>query len=237
MPSRPLCFGHRGARAYAPENTLLSFTTAIEMGVDGIELDIYGSKDGALIVTHDDAMEVNGTRYRISKLDLAEIQAIELPQGQHVPTLEEVLQATAGTMGDGRLLYSIDLKDLRVADAYHDVLVKQKVMDRVYTCLESRLFIKKVQRSHPDFTFVYSTHVNPDGVIEDLDKLDPGSIAVVNLPAGEVTPEVVASIKEKGFRAFVWDVNDAGTMHVHARHADGLYSDFPDLLVQAVASI
>ena len=44
-----LIFGHRGARGHAPENTMASFRTALEMGVDGIELDVQQTKDGKVV--------------------------------------------------------------------------------------------------------------------------------------------------------------------------------------------
>ena len=48
-----LIFGHRGARGHAPENTMSSFQTALEMGADGIELDVQLTKDGKVMVCHD----------------------------------------------------------------------------------------------------------------------------------------------------------------------------------------
>ena len=48
-----LRIGHRGARAYEPENTLSSFKKAVEMGVDAVELDVRKTKDGQLVVIHD----------------------------------------------------------------------------------------------------------------------------------------------------------------------------------------
>ena len=56
-------FAHRGASAYAPENTLPAFALAMEQGADGIELDIHLTKDGELVVIHDEKLDrtTNGT--------------------------------------------------------------------------------------------------------------------------------------------------------------------------------
>lgn len=51
---RPLIFAHRGASAYAPENTLEAFALAAKMGADGVELDVRLSRDGELMVIHDE---------------------------------------------------------------------------------------------------------------------------------------------------------------------------------------
>ena len=60
---RTQVFGHRGARKYAPQNTLPAFKLAAEMGCDGIELDVHLTTDGALVIIHDDDVEgtTNGT--------------------------------------------------------------------------------------------------------------------------------------------------------------------------------
>ncbi|MEX2714842.1 MAG: glycerophosphodiester phosphodiesterase [Candidatus Sigynarchaeota archaeon] len=227
-----ILFGHRGAMAYEPENTLASFTTAVGMGVDGIELDVYTSEDGHVVVSHVDSLDIDGHLYRITKLPLAEIKKIELPKQQRVPTLDEVF-STMEKLRDGKLFYSIDLKDVRDAEAYHAVLVKHGVHARVFTCMESRLFIKKVQRQFPDLTYVLSTHATSAGVIEDLDKVDPAIIKVVNVPVGEASKAIVDAIHAKGLKSFIWDVNDEKAMREAASWGpDALYSNYPDVLVQ-----
>ena len=59
----PLVYAHRGASAYAPENTLLSFQKAVDMNADGVELDIQLTKDGEIVVIHDEWLDrtSNGT--------------------------------------------------------------------------------------------------------------------------------------------------------------------------------
>jgi glycerophosphoryl diester phosphodiesterase len=220
--------------AYEPENTLVSFTAAVNMGVDGIELDVYTSSDGHVVVSHTDSLEIDGMLYRIPKLSLAEIKKIQLPKQQHVSTLDEVFKAMA-KLRDGQLVYSIDLKDVRDAEAYYDVLLKHGVAARVYTCMESRLFIKKVQRQFPDLVYVYSTHPGAGKVIEDIDKVDPTIIKVVNVPVGEASKAIVDTIHAKGLKSFIWDVNDEESMHEAASWGpDALYSNYPDILVKVV---
>ena len=56
-PQARLVIGHRGNRAHAPENTLESFREAVALGVDAIEFDLHVSRDGALVVTHDETLD------------------------------------------------------------------------------------------------------------------------------------------------------------------------------------
>src|SRR5260370_42421290 len=54
LPRRALCYAHRGARAYLPENTLPAFSLAYDLGADGVECDMQRTRDGQLVIIHDD---------------------------------------------------------------------------------------------------------------------------------------------------------------------------------------
>ncbi len=84
--------GHRGAKKYAPENTLLSIKKAIELDVDYIEFDVHALKDGSLVIIHDDTLErtTNGKGYVADKT-LEEIKKLDAGMGEQIPTLQEVL--------------------------------------------------------------------------------------------------------------------------------------------------
>lgn len=87
-----LLIGHRGAPAEAPENTLTSFDAALRAGVDGLELDLRLTADGAIVVSHDDDLVKRwGVRLRISEATLDEVRAVG-----EVPTAREVLERYAG---------------------------------------------------------------------------------------------------------------------------------------------
>lgn len=102
-------YGHRGAKGIYPENTLLSFKKAIDQGVDGLELDVHLTKDGEVVVIHDETLErtTTGTGW-IKDLTLAEIKQYsagkpfthfheykEAWDNEQVPTLKEVLELLA----------------------------------------------------------------------------------------------------------------------------------------------
>jgi glycerophosphoryl diester phosphodiesterase len=98
---------HRGASGHAPENTMAAFQLAMQQGADGIELDVMLSKDGRLVVIHDDTVDrtTNGTGL-VKDMTLAQLQALDAGNGAQIPTLEEVLH----TFG-GRFLINIELKN------------------------------------------------------------------------------------------------------------------------------
>jgi len=98
---------HRGASAYAPENTLPAFEKAVELGADWFELDCTLSKDGAIIVIHDDSVDrTTGTVGAVRDLTLAELKALDAGSwygpdfaGEPLPTLEEALDLARGRIG------------------------------------------------------------------------------------------------------------------------------------------
>lgn len=93
---RTLVWGHRGASGYAPENTMAAFEKAVEMGADGIELDVQLTKDGELVVIHDETIDrvSDGSGwvkdYTYAKLIKHNFNRTH-PEYEHaqIPTLEE----------------------------------------------------------------------------------------------------------------------------------------------------
>lgn len=71
-------FAHRGASAYAPENTLPAFEKAVDIGADGVELDIHLSRDGRLVVIHDEMLDrtTNGHGF-VKDFTLAELKKLD----------------------------------------------------------------------------------------------------------------------------------------------------------------
>ena len=117
MPLRTQVFAHRGARAVAPENTLPAFARALELGADGIELDVQCSADGHLVVMHDFAVDktTDGTG-QVAALTLAELRRLDAGHafgpafaGVRVPTLEEVLDLVGN-----RCRLNIEIKSMDV---------------------------------------------------------------------------------------------------------------------------
>ena len=110
---RTLIFGHRGAMADAPQNTLASFQLAIDQGADGVELDVQLSQDGHIVVVHDFSVEATTDgRGEVSALALADLKQLDAGlwfaaefAGECIPTLDEVFAAFAN-----QLYFNVELK-------------------------------------------------------------------------------------------------------------------------------
>ncbi len=90
-------FAHRGASAEAPENTLGAFALALDLGADGVELDVRLTADGVPVVLHDGFLDrtTSGTG-AVRDLSLADLRAVDAGNGQGLPTLAEVVDLIAG---------------------------------------------------------------------------------------------------------------------------------------------
>ena len=123
---------HRGASGNYPENTLIAFQKALEIGVDEIELDLYLTKDDHLIVMHDSTVDrtTDGTGV-IAELTLTEIRALDAGRvfgerfrGERVPTWEEALDLVQGKVG-----LNVHLKEGGHPDGHYERKVAKALRD------------------------------------------------------------------------------------------------------------
>lgn len=100
-----LVIAHRGASAYRPENTLAAYALAIEQGSDMIEVDLHRTRDGVVVVTHDEDLEGLGGTGEIADTGFEALRRLDAGGGEPVPTLDEMLDA----FGD-RIAFNLELK-------------------------------------------------------------------------------------------------------------------------------
>jgi len=116
---RVLNIAHRGASLAAPPNTLAAFEKAIELGADGVELDVHLSADGVPVVIHDFTVDaITDGSGRVAELTLTQLKQLDAGSsfdpafgGERVPTLEEVLKHIGN-----RVLLNIELKTTSLCD-------------------------------------------------------------------------------------------------------------------------
>lgn len=89
--SKPLVIAHRGASAQRPQNTLPAFELAVAQHADMIETDLHRTKDGAIVITHDEELAGLGGVGEIADATLAQIRALDAGDGERVPMLDEIL--------------------------------------------------------------------------------------------------------------------------------------------------
>jgi glycerophosphoryl diester phosphodiesterase len=144
-----LKIGHRGAKAYAPENTIASFKKALELGVDMVEFDVRITKDLYPVVIHDSQLSRLGKKFRrISHLTLREVKKIKIKGSEEIPTLGEVLEVI-----DNRIGMDIELKVKGSAQVIIQTLRDYKV-DMKNVMISSNLAseIRRAEQLEPQIT-------------------------------------------------------------------------------------
>lgn len=156
----PLIFAHRGASAAAPENTLPAFEKALEMGADGIELDVQATADGVLVVFHDYRLErvTNGAGL-LRRRTLADLAGIDAGArfgpsfaGVPIPTLEQVLDLV-----EDRCIVNVEIKNLawnggREAVPLARLIRRADLYDRTIVSSFNPFALAKMRRLDPAVT-------------------------------------------------------------------------------------
>ncbi len=239
LPS-PLIFAHRGASAYAPENTLAAFELALQQGASAIELDAMLCASGEVVVIHDDTLErtTNG-HGRVGETPLDTLCTLDAGSafspdfaGEHVPTLAEVF-ARIGK----RALINIELKNY--ASPLDDLPNRVAALVQAYDVAECVLFssfnpiaLRRIHALLPQVPLGLLTTASRWGrllnsplgrVLVPYQALHPAKEAV--------TPALVQAVHRAGCRVHVYTVNDPQeARRLFALGVDGIFSDNPLIL-------
>jgi len=218
--------GHRGARAYEPENTLSSFGRALELGVDAVEFDVRMTRDDQVVVIHDGRVD-RTTRGKgsVREMTLRQIKELVLENDQRIPTLEEALDFL-----DRKVKIIIELKENGLEEKVLS-LVRDKGFEKdviIVSFLEKTLSKTRELDDEVETGLIYVRHRNP---IQSALKLGANYL----LPFYRFTHSSdVEKAHQKGLKMIVWTINDREEVSKYVRKGvDGIASDKPDILSEA----
>jgi glycerophosphoryl diester phosphodiesterase len=226
---------HRGASGTCPENTRPAFEKAIAARVDMIEMDCRLSKDGHVVIFHDERLNrVARTRGTVKGKTLAQLKRLDVGRwfkkayaGERILTLEEAIRLVAG-----RADVNLDIK--RGAGLGIEL--------KVLFILSFFRYLSRALLSSSDYRILATLReLAPRArlalVCEKGMREDPVEIArrlraeSLQLQKECATPELMGRARAAGLKTLVWTVNRLSEMERYlARGADGLISDFPERL-------
>ncbi len=218
-----LKIGHRGARAYEPENTLRSFKKALELGVNAIELDVRRTKDGKLVVIHDNKVDrtTNG-KGLVNELTLEEIKKLNTEKGEKIPTLEEALDFL-----DKKVKILIELKETGFEDKLLEIIRSKSLEDNVIVISFHEEALRRIRELNDKIEtgLIYVRHRNPIKAALSLK-------AQYLLPLYRFTHStLIRRAHENGLKVIVWTINTLEEAQEYAKKGvDGIASDKPDIL-------
>ena len=240
-----LNIAHRGASEYAPENTFAAFDRALDMGVHHVELDVHFSRDGHIVVIHDDTLDrtTDGSG-PVADLTLAELRELDAGSwfgaayaGERIRSLAELFERYKG-----RLHFHIEIKARPVLDTgaraeglasrVADLVRAYGLTDDVTITSFWRPWLDEVREYASELATGWLVPLGPvawdDSIIEQAAALGLDQVC----PRADITtPELVRTLHERGFVVRCHGVYSEELMrHAVDCGADGMTINFPDKL-------
>ncbi len=232
-PTIPLIIGHRGAKGHIAENTLESIEKAMELGVDGIEIDIFKCKSGELVVFHDKTLNrLTDAEGLIESLDIDSIRKIKIFNRYKIPTLIEVLDLI-----DGKVFLNIELKGSETALLTNQII--KNYLDKGNWTIE-KFIISSFNWKELEIFYKNNKQV-PIAVLTDADPLDALPVArklkakAINPSYKSLNSKNVKKIHEAGYKIYPYTVNKKENISkVISLNVDGIITDFPERVQELI---
>lgn len=224
------CFGHRGACGHEPENTVRSVRRALELGADGVEVDVHLA-DGNLMVIHDGTLDrtTNG-HGRVATKSFAHLRSLDAGRGEKIPTLSEIFEAV-----NRRAVVNVELKGPHTA-APVATLIAEYVNCRSWSYDDflvssfDHAQIREVKRLRPEIRTGALASKTPRGVAKLAEDLGAWSLHVSRQI---ITARLVTYAHRHGLKLFVFTVNEPeGIARMKALGVNGVFSDYPERVME-----
>jgi len=207
---------HRGASFEFPENTLSAFRRAAEIGVDEIETDLVETRDGIILLHHDETLR-HGTRADpICQLTFAEVSGISAS----IPKLEDVLKELGSQVS-----FCLELKVKGLAARVAAMINKYGLKTRTHVTSFKTEEVSEVKKLCPEAAFSWTFSVLPEGIEQKLRRAEIGAVSVAR---DHVTEGLVRSLLGHGIKTRVYTVNEVALAERYALWGvDAIFTDDP----------
>ncbi len=241
---RPQIFAHRGAKAVTPENTLPAFQRAVEMGVDGIELDVHCSKDGKLAVIHDESLERTTTSTGLvgdyTAAELAQIDAGSRFStafvGVGVPTLDQVFDVVGTHCQVNVEVKSHDVNGGNQVEPLLAMIQARNLYDQVIVSSFNPMTLIKLRALDPKVALGFLYYLPLPTYLRDAWFTPIIQPEALHPYYGLIDAALIAWAKARNCRVNTWTVNEvAEAKRLADLGVDVIMSDIPDQIMAALA--
>ena len=243
-----LNIAHQGGKKVRPEHTMIAYDKALEDGADVLELDVHSTKDGVLVIMHDDTVDdtTNGTG-AIKEMTYAEIEELDAAyrfttdggetfpyrgMGHGVPTLEEVFEA----FPDVPYVIEIKQETPSIVDPFVEMVEKHGIMDQMVGAGFDDATVKALRAAAPEMATSMSEEEATTFFLESLsdepnpDYVPPAGFLQVPPERGGITvlhDNFVPTAHRLGLKVHIWTINDPEEMRmlVEDFNVDGIITD------------
>jgi glycerophosphoryl diester phosphodiesterase len=217
----PARIAHRGAPREYPENTLPSFARAVELGADGIELDVHATRDGVVVVHHDPVPRAIAADRRLAGRPIAELtddqlRAFTVAPDVGIPTLADVLSLVGGAA----VVY-VELKGAGIERQVIDVIRESTARCAIHSFDHAAVARAKALAPEIRRGLLFSRRPrDPAALLQDAGALD----AWPEWPL--IDQDFMTSVRRVGASVIAWTVNDApAARRLTSMGVDGLCTD------------
>ena len=232
----PMMMAHRGYSAAAPENTIEALLAAADIGVQSVEFDVQMTKDGEIILLHDDSLDrTTGYHAKVWDVTYDQIRKLDASVGfrdetgldypsTHIPTLDSALKAVK----ESGLYCNIEIKrtghDAGIEAKTVEIIRENDFLDQCDVTSQDYSTLEAVRAADPDVLTAYTTVIGL-GDIENLEAAD-----IISIQESFATYQEVQRLHAAGKRVFVWTINDADAMEkLISLNVDAILTNDPSL--------
>lgn len=236
-------FAHRGNSSVYPENTMISFRSAVELGADGIETDIHLTKDGILVITHDEEISrVSDGTGMVKDMTYEELQKFDFGlwkdekfKGEKIPTLNNLLDLLEGT----EMVLNIEIKMgfvlyPGIEEKLLDTIKSRGFMDRVIFSSFNHYSLARLKGLD------MSAKVAPlyeEGIFEPYHYARTFGADYIHPYYKSVEQSIIEECHRQGIGVNLWTVNDKETAeYLKSIGADAVITDYPEVLINSIRS-
>lgn len=228
-------YAHRGASEYYPENTFSSFYAGIDMRANGIETDVQRTKDGVLVLYHDDTLEAKtGAKGAIKDYTCEELMAFRVRNEKYgredgIVIFEDFLRY----IGRYDLTFAIELKVRGIAKDVIELAEKYGIKEKM---IITSFIYEELMDAHKLGSGIRIGYLYPDNPPDIIEKLRAIGACQACPKAIDVTKEDVDALKKAGFEVRAWGIFDTDVMQMALEKGfdGGMTVNFPDKLRDAI---
>lgn len=228
-------FAHRGYSGKYPENTMLAFEKAIEVGVDGIELDVQLTKDGEIVIIHDETIDrttdgsgyvVDYTYEELSKFN-ANYKFKEMGFNK-IPTLREYFELVKNL----EIVTNIELKTginqyLGIEEKVLKLIREYNLEKRVIISSFNHFSVMKMKKLAPDLKYGF---LSEDWIIDAGKYTASHGVQCYHPRFNNLIPEVIEELKKYNLEINTWTVNEEKDMrYLYSKEIDVIITNYPEL--------
>ena len=230
----PLVIGHKGAKSEAPENSLKSFQRAIELNADFIEFDLHISKDGEIVIIHDEnTLDTTGYNGLVKEMTLNKLKELDIGEGEKIPTLTELIKIVKG-----KIKLQPEIKVPEVTQDLVEILKKNHLIENSLVSCFGIVELLKIKEIEPTLKLGYlipNMLTNTRIIRLYVRKAFKNEFFAIHPYYDMVDRAFVELAHDNNLKVYVWTVNEESIMRkLITLGVDGIITDDIALLNQVL---